>query len=63
MKCSICKAELESDHCYVFTKTYWIPDDSVYEENYDMSITVCDNCEQDLMRMYRELREDIADHI
>ena len=63
MNCNICKAELESDHCYVFTTRYWIPDDSVYEENYDMSITVCDNCEQDLKRMYRELREDIADHI
>ena len=63
MKCSICKTELELDHCYVYTKTYWLPDDAVYEEACDMSIYVCDACDKDLMRMYKELQEDLAEHI
>ena len=63
MKCSICRTELEPDHCYIYTKRYWLPDDAVYEEAYDMLIYVCDACDEDLMRMYRELREDIAEHI
>ena len=67
MKCNICKAEirteLESDHYYVFTKTFYTASDSMYEEACDIAITVCDACEKDLMRMYRELREDVAEHI
>ena len=63
MKCSICKTELKSDHFYVFTETLYTGNDSMYEENCKAVLTACDNCEQDLMRMYRELREDIADHI
>ena len=63
MKCNICKKELGFDNYYVFTKTFYTASDSVYEEACDIAITVCETCEQDLMRMYRELREDIADHI
>ena len=51
---------------YVFAETLWRAKDNyhMYEEAvYDITIKVCDNCEHDLMRMYRELREDIADHI
>ena len=63
MKCSICKAELKSDHFYVFTKTLYTDSDSIYEESCEAVLTACDNCEQELMRMYKELREDVADHI
>ena len=63
MKCSICKTELKSDHFYVFTKTLYTGNDSMYEEDCKAVLTACDNCEQDLMSMYRELREDITDHI
>ena len=63
MKCSICKAELKPDHFYVFTKTLYIGDGSMYEQNYEAVLKACDNCEQELMRMYRELREDVAEHI
>ena len=63
MKCSICKAELKPDHFFVFTKTLYTDSDSMYEESCEAVITACDNCEQELMRMYRELREDVADHI
>ena len=63
MKCSICKTELKSDHFYVFTETLYTGNDYMYEEDCKAVITTCDNCEQELMRMYRELREDIAEHI
>ena len=63
MKCSICKTELKSDDFCVFTTTLYTHSDSVSEENCEALITACDNCEQELMRMYRELREDIAEHI
>ena len=63
MKCSICKTELNPDHYYTFTKSFCLTSDSAYEETCDIVITVCDACDRDLMRMYRELRKDIADHI
>ena len=63
MKCSIYRTELEPDHCYIYIKTCWRPDDAVYEEACDMSIAVYDACDKDLMRMHRELREDLAGHI
>ena len=63
MKCSICKAELKSDHLYVFTKTLYTGGGSMDEQSCEAMLTVCDNCEHELMRMYRELREDVADHI
>ena len=63
MKCSICKAELKHDHFYVFTKTLYTDSASIYEESCEAILTACDNCEQELTRMYRELREDVADHI
>ena len=60
MKCSICKAELNPDHYYTFTKNLYT---GMYEQECKALLTACDNCEQELMRMYRELREDVADHI
>lgn len=66
MKCNICKAELKPDHYYVFAETLWRAKDNyhMYEEAvYDITIKVCDDCEHELMRLYRELREDVADHI
>ena len=64
MKCNICRAELKPDHYYEFTKILWQANDEYgYEGVYDITLKVCDTCEKDLMRMYRELREDIAEHI
>ena len=63
MKCSICKAELNPDHYYTFTKNLYTGNDYMYEQECKALLTTCDNCEQELMRMYRELREDIAEHI
>ena len=63
MKCNICKAELQPNHYYTFTKTFWSSEDAepIYKEA--RAIKVCDICEEELMRMYRELREDIAEHL
>lgn len=65
MKCNICKAELLPNHYYSFTKTYWLASatEQAYQRACDITINVCDACEEELMRMYRELREDVADHI
>ena len=63
MKCSICKKELNLDHYYTFTKTFYLTSDSTCEETCDIVIRVCDACDRDLMRMYKELREDVAEHI
>ena len=65
MKCNICKTELYPENYYVFTKTLWTANKNhhMYEPTYDITIKVCDVCEQELMRMYRELREDVAEHI
>ena len=65
MKCDICRTELEFDHYYTFTKTTWLANDVIYayENICDITIKVCDDCEKDLMRLYGELRADIADHI
>ena len=54
MKCNICKAELNPDNYYTFTRTFC---------TCDIVIMVCDACDRELMRMYRKLRKDIADHI
>ena len=61
MKCNICRTELEPD--YHYSLTLCLLNDRMHEVAYDITIDICDACEQELMRMYRELREDIADHI
>ena len=61
MKCNICRTELEPD--YHYSLTLCLVNNQMHEVAYDATIYICDNCEQDLMRMYRELREDVADHI
>ena len=63
MKCNICKAELAPNHYYTFTKTFWSGEDAdpTYKESH--AIRVCDICKEELMRIYKEMREDIAEYM
>ena len=64
MKCNICRAEIKPEqHYYTYAKTFYMNLDPMQTEAYDITIRVCDTCDKDLMRMYRELREDITEHI